>query len=75
MLGTLMYMAPEIVRKENFTEKSDMWSTGVALYIMITGKTPYKQSEKLQEILPAVQMGTVDLDCKYLHTHLLLLIV
>lgn len=31
MVGTLVYMAPEILRKELHTEKSDVYSFGVSI--------------------------------------------
>lgn len=31
MVGTLIYMAPEILRKEMYTEKSDIYSFGVLI--------------------------------------------
>lgn len=31
MVGTLIYMAPEILRKEIHTEKSDVYSFGVSI--------------------------------------------
>lgn len=31
MVGTLIYMAPEILRKEVHTEKSDVYSFGVSI--------------------------------------------
>jgi len=31
-LGTLMYMAPQILAGENYTYKCDIWSLGVITY-------------------------------------------
>ena len=39
--GTTQYLAPEIFTK-SYTEKVDLWSAGVLLFILSTGKTPYK---------------------------------
>ncbi|KAK7267191.1 hypothetical protein RIF29_19856 [Crotalaria pallida] len=41
MVGTLIYMAPEILRKQIHTEKSDVYSFGVSINEVLTGVVPY----------------------------------
>ena len=41
-------MAPEIIKKEAYTEKVDIWATGVVTYIMIFGKAPFKGKKKAE---------------------------
>lgn len=41
MCGTPLYMAPEILQNQPYTPKSDLWSVGIILYEMLTGKVPY----------------------------------
>ncbi|KAI3677967.1 hypothetical protein L6452_37241 [Arctium lappa] len=41
MVGTLIYMAPEVLRKEVHTEKSDVYSFGVLINELLTGVVPY----------------------------------
>lgn len=50
--GTLLYLAPEILTNR-YTEKVDIWSCGILLFILLKKKLPYsfKNKENLMEIL------------------------
>ncbi len=39
--GTLIYMAPEMIKKENYDISIDIWSLGVLFYELVTGKSPF----------------------------------
>lgn len=44
--GTLMYTAPEILQHQPFSERADVWSSGVIMYQLLTGKQPYWTSHE-----------------------------
>ena len=44
MLGSPIYMAPEVLRGQIYTIKADIWSLGIVFYQMLFGKCPYQSS-------------------------------
>jgi len=41
LLGTPLYMAPQILNDERYSTKCDLWSTGVLFYELLFGKLPW----------------------------------
>jgi len=48
--GTLEYMAPEIIDNREATPASDIYSLGVILFRLATGRLPFESSDPLQVI-------------------------
>ena len=40
-MGTAYYLAPELVQREPYDTKVDIWSAGVIIYYLITGEFPF----------------------------------
>ena len=39
--GTPNYMAPEVI-KGCYSEKCDLWSVGILMYVLLVGQMPFK---------------------------------
>jgi len=58
IVGTVYYIAPEVIEK-NYTEKCDVWSAGVIMYILLCGSPPFG-GENDDEILENIREGTLE---------------
>ncbi len=59
MYGTAYYIAPEVL-SGIYTEKCDLWSIGVILYIMLSGRPPFPGKTD-KEVLQKVSEGYYEL--------------
>ena len=46
-IGTIAYMAPEILKGEEYNYKCDLWSIGIIIYRLIFGKLPFIGKDNL----------------------------
>jgi calcium-dependent protein kinase len=53
--GTAYYIAPEVLQSE-YSEKCDLWSVGVILYILLSGRPPFDGNDD-KEIVKNVKIG------------------
>lgn len=50
IVGTPLYMSPQLLKKTKYTNKSDLWSIGLIYYEMLHGRTPWPAMNELQLI-------------------------
>ncbi|KAM3758768.1 hypothetical protein ACB098_01G070200 [Castanea mollissima] len=55
--GTYRWMAPEVIEHKPYDHKVDVFSFGVLLWELLTGKLPYEQLTPLQAAVGVVQKG------------------
>ena len=54
VLGSPLYMPPEIIQNKKYTSAVDVWSAGVVVYIMLSGKPPFFGTTK-DEVYTAIK--------------------
>ncbi|GMJ06934.1 serine/threonine/tyrosine kinase 46 [Hibiscus trionum] len=55
--GTYRWMAPEVIEHKPYDHKADVFSFGIVLWELLTGKLPYESLTPLQAAVGVVQKG------------------
>jgi len=42
IVGSPLYMSPQILNNSNYTENTDIWSLGIIMYEMLVGEAPWR---------------------------------
>jgi serine/threonine protein kinase len=61
-VGSILYSSPEMIKNENYTEKSDLWSLGCVLYELLNFSAPFEGDNPL-----TVAKNIVELNYKRLN--------
>eukprot|EP00300_Choanocystis_sp_HF-7_P031825 c4150_g1_i1.p1 GENE.c4150_g1_i1~~c4150_g1_i1.p1 ORF type:complete len:261 (+),score=69.54 c4150_g1_i1:450-1232(+) len=59
MVGTPLYLAPEVRRNRGYTSQVDMWSCGVILYTLLSGLLPFDVNNP-DRMVRQIQGGIID---------------
>mgnify|MGYP002624591417 CR=1 FL=1 len=78
--GTVEYMSPEMVNKEEYSKEIDIWSLGILLYEMTHGYSPFKPDKakfNIYDVIDNIKIkdlkfaNDISKECKELIIHLL----
>jgi calcium-dependent protein kinase len=59
LLGTPLYMAPELINKQSYDQKVDIWALGVITYVLLCGKQPFPAKTR-EELFTKIKKATLE---------------
>ncbi|XP_063957945.1 serine/threonine-protein kinase Nek9-like isoform X1 [Lytechinus pictus] len=65
VVGTPLYMSPELVKGQQYNAKSDIWAIGCVLYELLTLRRVFEASNQLKVVWGIVQKEHEDIDERY----------
>lgn len=51
MVGSPLYMAPEIIQGQSYGEKADVWSLGILFYEILVGKNLFEGEDNICKLI------------------------
>ena len=74
IVGTPAYLAPEVLysdvlRKRGFNRALDIWSTGVIIYVSLSGQFPFNEQVEIEDQIKNAQFMYPDEPWKHISSH------
>ena len=63
-IGTMEYMAPEVIQGKGHGKDVDWWSVGILLFEMMTGMPPFNAKSRTQ-LQKQITVGKLKYPCKF----------
>eukprot|EP01126_Amoeba_proteus_P064675 TRINITY_DN9079_c0_g2_i1.p1 TRINITY_DN9079_c0_g2~~TRINITY_DN9079_c0_g2_i1.p1 ORF type:complete len:274 (-),score=56.27 TRINITY_DN9079_c0_g2_i1:316-1137(-) len=55
-IGSISYMAPEMIRKETYTNKVDVWAIGIITYSLLYGSPPFDGEDDDEVLMETIEL-------------------
>lgn len=59
MCGTPMYMAPEVIDNQGYSQQCDIWSIGVIAFLLMSGEPPFTGQDE-EGLYDSIRKGELD---------------
>ena len=63
VLGTPLFIAPEIISGKNYNSKADIWSLGIVTYFLLSGNPPFDGDDR-DELFAAIKLAKFEFSAK-----------